>query len=147
MSLYFSYPIKDNYKDSQEYNVTSADIETVQLIAGAAAQNYVVLANQMLGAAAIREAGFKHYYNSNFYYSLPNGTKNNLYQFYEKMVFVEPRREFVEQAMELTGVNDLYFVVADYWSNSKNIIAETKQIADDWYITDNGANHIFYFAK
>ena len=66
-STYFSYPLYDRYKNSQSFNVTADDLETVSLIAESSGdENYIVLANQMLGAAAIDKYGFKHYYQNNF---------------------------------------------------------------------------------
>lgn len=147
LSLFFSYPIKDSYKDSQEYNVTAADIEAAHFIAAKAKDEFVVLGNQMLAAAAIKEFGFKHYYKNNFYYSIPRAGTDSLYQYYEKMVFIEPTIDSVRDAMNLAGVNSLYFVVSDYWTNSKDIIAKSKKIANDWFVTAGGANHIFYFEK
>ena len=145
ISLYFSFPVKDNYKDSQEYNVTSADISAVHFIENNATGTYVVLGNQLLAAAAIKESGFKKYYNENFYYSIPDAKKDNLYQFYEKMVFEAPNRDFALEAMKLAGVSQVFFVVSDYWSNSKNIVTLAKPTADSWQNIKNGENTIFLY--
>jgi hypothetical protein len=85
--LYFSYPIFDLYKNSKEYNVTASDISAVQFIQSHASGGYIVLANQMVGAAAIKEFGFAKYYGDEFYYSMPNAGQKKLYALYEKMVF------------------------------------------------------------
>ena len=147
ISLYFSYPIKDNYKDSQEYNVTSADISAVHFIAEYAPTDFIVLGNQMLAAAAINEFGFKNYYHGNFYYSIPDAKQDNLYQFYENMVFDAPNRDFAVKAMRLAGVNQAFFVVSDYWSNSKNIVTLAKSTADSWQSIENGKNTILLYKE
>ena len=146
-SLYFSYPVKDDYKDSQEYNVTKGDVEAVQLIDQKTEGDYIVLGNQMLAAAAIREFGFAHYYNQDFYYSIPNGNDNNLYQYYKKLVFEKVDRDFIDQAMSQANVDQAYFVLNDYWSNSEKLIPQSKFMSDNYYTTDKGSNHIFYFQK
>jgi hypothetical protein len=125
--------------------VTRADIETVNYIRNNAAGDYIVLANQMVGAAAIRESGFAKYYGGNFYYSMPNGNENNFYRDFEKMVFNKPEREFAIEAMNLAGVDQCWLVVNDYWTNSKKIIENAKLTADDWQSIDGGANYIFRY--
>lgn len=147
VSLYSSYPIKDNYQDSQEYNVTGADIDTVHYLEKNSGADYVVLGNQILAAAAIREFGFKKYYGENFYYSIPDGKKDNLYQYYEKMVFDAPKREYAEEAMKTAGVSQIYLVISDYWSNSKNIVNSAKTSADFSQKIDNGKNNIFMYKR
>ena len=146
-SLYFSYPVKDDYKDSQEYNVTKGDVEAVQLITQKTTGDYIVLGNQMLAAAAIREVGFAKYYGQDFYYSIPNGHEDNLYRFYEKLVFEKIDRTFIEQAMDQANVEQAYFVLNDYWTDAERLIPQSKFASDDYYITDKGANHLFYFQK
>jgi hypothetical protein len=94
--------------------VTASDISAVQFIQSHASGGYIVLANQMVGAAAIKEFGFAKYYGDEFYYSMPNAGQKKLYALYEKMVFEKPLRENMETAMKLTGVDEAYFVLDDY---------------------------------
>ncbi|MBI5076826.1 hypothetical protein HZB94_00375 [Candidatus Falkowbacteria bacterium] len=145
-SLYFSYPVKDNYKNSHSFNVSQADVDTVQFIEQRTNGDYIVLANQMVGAAAIREFDFKKYYHGQFYYSIPTGGAN-FYQYFNKMIFEKPAREHVKAAMDMAGVKNAYFVVNDYWTNSRKIIAAAKQNADEWFSIAGGRNIVFYYKQ
>jgi len=147
MSLYFSYPIFDNYKNSKEYNVTQADIDTVHYIKDKSKGNYIVLANQMVAAAAIKEFGFEKYYNGNFYYSIPNGNEQNFYKYFEKMVFETPSKENALAAMQTAGVNQVYFVINKYWTNFPKIVDKAKLTADSWQEIDQGQNYIFFYSQ
>lgn len=115
---YLSYPRFDLGHRDTAYNTTQADLEAVRFIQ-ADAQNspYVVLANQAVGAAAIREFGFEPYYQDYFYYPLPTGT-NPLYQVYlnatERGL---PTHEIVAEAARLTGVPTVYLVLNRYWAD------------------------------
>ncbi|MBU1132433.1 hypothetical protein KKC32_04280 [Patescibacteria group bacterium] len=146
-SLYFSYPIFDDYKNSKEYNISISDIRAVHFIEENAVSEYIVLANQMLAAAAIREYGFKKYYNGDFYYSIPTGNDNGIYTSFKKMVFEKPLREYADAAMNAAGVGNAYLIVNDYWTASKLIVSRAKETADDWNEIDNGKIHIFHYQK
>jgi hypothetical protein len=147
MSFYFSYPVFDNYKNSKEYNVTRADLDSVHYIQDNARGDYIVLANQMVAAAAIREFGFEKYYNGNFYYSIPTGNANNIYDYYKKMVFEEPKKENAIAAMNVAGVNQAYFIVNKYWTNFPKIVERAKLTANSWQSIDDGENYIFFYTK
>lgn len=147
MSFHFSYPIFDNYKNSKEYNVTQADIDSVHYIHNKTQGDYIVLANQMVAAAAIREFGFSKYYNDNFYYSIPTGNDNNIYEYYKKMVFETPDKTYALEAMKIAGVNQAYLVVNKYWTNFPKIVEKAKLTADSWQSIDNSENYIFFYKK
>ena len=147
ISIYFSYPIYDKAKDSHSANVTSADLKTVQAIEDdASGQDYIVLANQMLGAAAIHEFGFAHYYNDNFYYSMPLGT-NNIYQEFLSMIENEPSRETANKAMDKAQVKLLYFVVHKYWHTANKSTAIASNTADRYFSIDNGLTYVFVYNR
>ena len=145
-SLYFSYPVKDNYKNSHSFNVNQADIDTVQFIEQRTNGDYIVLANQMVGAAAIREFGFKKYYNGQFYYSIPTGGAA-IYGYFEKMIFDKQAAEYAEKAMDAAGVKQAYFVVNDYWTNSSKIIEAAKKNSDGWFNIAGGRDTVFYYRR
>ncbi len=147
ISTYFSYPIYDKNLNSKSFNVTATDIKTVQAIdKDANGQPYVVLANQMVGAAAIKEFGFAHYYNDNFYYSMPLGT-NNIYQEFLSMIETQADRATAIQAMDKTGVSLVYFVVNNYWHSAKAANQSANQTADSTITIDGGVNQIFVYKK
>ncbi|MBP9802662.1 hypothetical protein KBC40_03705 [Patescibacteria group bacterium] len=144
-SLYFSYPVYDRHQNSKSFNVTKDDLDSVHLINQAADNEaYIVLANQMLGAAAIDTFGFKAYYNNNFYYSMPLGT-DNIYQNFLNMIEKQASREESLLAMDKAGVDKLYFIVNDYWHSAKSAINQAKLSADHYFVV--GKNHIFVYQR
>ncbi len=145
VSTYFSYPLYDRYQNSQSVNVTADDLETVVLIeASAGEEDYIVLANQMLGAAAIDEYGFKHYYQNNFYYSMPVGNEN-IYQEFLSMIEKQADRETALKAMNKAQVARLYFVVPNYWHSAKSAITQAKASADSYFTVGN--NTVFLYKR
>lgn len=144
-STYFSYPTYDRHTNSKSFNITKTDLETVQIIEQLAAdQPYIVLANQMVGAAAINTHGFAHYYNDNFYYSMPLGSAN-IYQNYINMIETQASAEEAIAAMEKAGVEKLYFVVNHYWHSAKQAISQAKETADDYFVVDQDKNYVFVY--
>ncbi len=155
-SLYLSYPRFDRYHNSHGYSVSQNDIAAVHWIEKNSSQDYIVLANQQVSAAALREFGFKKYYNSPFltkegvqgevfYYPIPTG--GPLYQYYLNMVYDQPSQETVTAAMNLTGVNEAYFVLNKYWWAFPKILAEAKLEADSWQEIGQGEIYIFKYLK
>ena len=146
-SIYFSYPVYNKYKNSKSFNVTTTDIKTVQLIEKDSNQEpYIVLSNQMIGAAAIKEYGFSHYYNDNFYYSMPLGT-DNIYQNYLNMIEINATKEEAVKAMNNAEVDKLYFVVNNYWHSAKTALKQAYKTSDGNIIVDNGVNTIFIYNR
>ncbi|MCK5212117.1 hypothetical protein KAJ89_05430 [Candidatus Parcubacteria bacterium] len=161
ISTYLSYPRFDNYHNSHSYTVSQSDINAVNWIeANKENEDYIVLANQQVSAAALHEFGFKKYYSISelssevselssepaiFYYPIPTG--GLLYQYYLNMVYEKPSRETMLKAMELTGVNEAYFVLNKYWWASDKILAEAKLEADSYEIIDKGEIYVFRYLK
>lgn len=142
-SLYLNYPRKDNYFNSRGYSVSSSDFETVKLIEDVKINdNYIVLANQQVGAAAIKELGFKRYYDGWLYYSVQTG--GLFYDYYLKMLD-RPSRELIEELLSQVGADNAYVVVNDYWWAYERIINEMKIEADSYYQTSDGKASIFHF--
>jgi hypothetical protein len=146
VSVYFSYPIYDRHGNSKSFNVTATDIKTVQAIEESSNQPYIVLANQMVGVAAINQFGFAHYYNNNFYYSMPLGN-NNIYNEFLSMIEGKPDRQTALIAMDKAGVDKLYFVVNNYWHSAKQAIDQASHVADEHWIIDNGVNTVFVYNR
>ena len=165
-SLYLSYPRFDKYHNSRGYSVSQNDIDVVHWIENNAQSDYIVLANQQVSAAALREFGFAKYYQTPlsreagegppastrgegvreiFYYPIPTG--GPLYQYYLGMVYEKPSRETMIAAMDLTGVNEAYFVLNKYWWAFDKILAEAKLEADEWQGLDNGEICVFRYEK
>lgn len=144
-SLYLSYPRLDNYHNSHGQSVSSTDLKAVNWIeAEAAGVDYIVLANQQVSVAALRELGFDHYFKDDLYfYPIPTGGK--LYQYYLDMVYEKPERKYMKQAVDLAGVEKGYLVLNKYWWAFEKIKEEAKLEADSYKIIDKGKIYIFEF--
>lgn len=145
-SLYYSYPKDDgeDYKIDRGYSVSLFDLNAVHKIdEDAAGADYIVLANQSVSAAAIKEFGFNKYYGPHFYYPIPTG--DPLYQYYLKMVYQTPSRTTVKEAANLTGVKLVYFVLNKYWTDSDKILEAAKSTADKTIEISSGKVLIFKY--
>lgn len=153
--LYLSYPRIDNYFNSRGYSTGQIDIMAVRWIEENAKSDYIVLANQHVSAAALREFGFAKYYKSRksfdnqhltfdiFYYPIPTG--ESLYQYYLDMVYKKPNRETMSAAMNLVGVSEGYFVLNKYWWAFPKLLEEAKLEADSWKELGNGDVFVFKY--
>lgn len=143
VSLYLNYPRKDNHFNSRAFSVSSSDFSAVRFIEGVKENdNYIVLANQQVGASAIKEYGFKRYYGPWLYYSVQTG--GLLYDYYLKMI-EDPNRELMLELMTEVGAEGVYFVVNDYWWGFTKVTEEARVEADLVYSVDNSRVMIFYF--
>ncbi len=117
-SFYLSYPRFDHWHRDTAYNTTPADVEAVQLIERDANDiPYVVLANQAVAAAAIREFGFAKYYQGHFYYPIPTGVNPLATVFSNAAERGLPTRTVIEEASRLAGVPQVYLVLNRYWAD------------------------------
>jgi hypothetical protein len=148
-NVYGAYPRHDAHAISRNFNLSQADLDAVTRIeADANGEPYIVLANQMVSAAALKTYGFRTYYrdNTTFYYPIP--TSEPLYQFYLDMVEVSPRQETALAAMDFAGVDRLYLVVNDYWSGAEVIREQAKTTADRWFAVGLQKNlFVFVFTR
>ncbi len=149
ISFYASYPRKDNYHDSRSFSLSANDLKAVTIIDSWADSDYIVLANQQVGVAALKQFGFDNYYQSNslpiYFYSVPTG--GPLYQHYLKMVYEEASYENIKKAMDLVEVNQAFLVINKYWWASEKIIKEAKISANDYQEIDNGDIVIFKYLR
>lgn len=138
IALYLSYPHSDAFVKARGHSTGAADILAVRWInENGGDEEYVVLANQATAAAALKEFGFKRYFNSRltthdlqlFYYPIP--TASPLYEIYLRMVYDGPSLEYIEEARELTGAQRVYFVINDYWLDAKKRVEQAREIADE----------------
>lgn len=145
-SLYLSYPRVDKITEDHGYSTSLTDLKTVNFVEKIQkGRPYVVLASQPISAAALKELGFKYYYNNYFFYPVPTGGR--LYGLYEDLAYAKkPVTDVIGTVRLLTGVNDVYFVINDYWLNASDVIAQQKETADDWQAID-GKNYIFIYEK
>ena len=140
--FYLTYPRRDNYDTSRGFNTGTADMLAVDYIEEHAPDDYIVLANQQVAAAAVFRHGFKKYYGDTFYYPIPTG--GELYQIFLEMN-ERPSRELMQEAMKLADVNTAYYVVNDYWWQSERLVETAKLEANDWIAIDDGRVHVFRY--
>ncbi|MCK5416598.1 hypothetical protein KAI92_04180 [Candidatus Parcubacteria bacterium] len=145
-SLYLSYPRHDNFFNTRGYSTSKNDIKAVNWIEDNYKEDYIVLANQQVSAAALYEFGFKKYYkNDIFFYPIPTGAP--LYQYYLTMVYESPSRETMIEAMNFAGVNESYFILNKYWWAFEKIKKEASLAADHIEEIDDGEIVIFKYIK
>jgi tetrahydromethanopterin S-methyltransferase subunit B len=146
-SLYLSYPRLDNYKNSHGISTNINDIAAVNWIEkNASGEDYIVLANQQVGAAALHEFGFKKYYNDDiFFYPVPTG--GPLYQYYLKMVYDKPNQENMLGALDLANVDLGYLVINKYWWAFPKLLEEAKMDATSWEKFADGDVYVFKFIR
>lgn len=145
-SWYLTYPRLDAWHRDTAYNTTHYDAAAVQLVEiKAEGAPYVVLANQAVAAAAVREFGFSRYYAGHYYYPLPTGT-NPLYRVYlnaaERGL---PTREVVAEASHAAGVPQVFLVLNRYWADYITLVSAAQNEADDWWEVDDGRLTIFRY--
>lgn len=154
-SLYLTYPHQDAYTTEHGWSVGKTDLEAVRFVNQQAGdQPFIVLANQSVSAAALREFGFKYYFpftaidgekSTAFYYPIPTG--GPLYAYFLQMSYTGPKRVTISDAMDRAGVQLGYFIMNRYWSNSSETIERAKLIASAWWEFGNGAVTVFEFKK
>lgn len=145
-SFYLTYPRFDIWHHATAYNTTAYDVMAVRLVENAAGgADYVVLANQAVAAAAVKEFGFAKYYAGHFYYPIPTGT-NPLYQVYlnatERGL---PMREIIKPASNL-GVGQVFLILNRYWADYDTLSKVAKAQADEWWEVADGRITIYRYA-
>ncbi len=61
------------------------------------------------------------------------------------MVYNFPDKKIAEQAMLTARVDQLFFVINDYWKNFDKIVDQAKSEANKWFIVDGSKSFIFYY--
>ncbi|MBU4257046.1 hypothetical protein KKC04_01385, partial [Patescibacteria group bacterium] len=67
--------------------------------------------------------------------------------YYLDMVYKKPSRETMIAAMDLTGVNESYFVLNKYWWAFPKILEEAKLEADGWQEIGGGEIYVFRYTR
>ncbi|QQG52568.1 MAG: hypothetical protein HY931_04605 [Candidatus Falkowbacteria bacterium] len=150
ISLYLAYPRFDKYFNSRGYSTSIFDLEAVQKIEAETEQPYIVLANQQVSAGALKLLGFNHYFKTAkgediYFYPIPTG--GTLYQYFLDMVYKNPSRKTMLDAMDMAGTNEAYLIINKYWNESGKIIAAAKLSADSWSLIGNNEIFIFKYTR
>lgn len=149
VSWYFTYPTRDQVSFYTGYNVREADIATVHAIDNRnnGVKDYIVLTNQTVASAALREFDFAKYFSTaqgeEYFYSIPTG--GPLYQYFRKMVYQEPKREWMVEAMKFAGVKKAYFVHTNYWAPAAELRDKAKLEADAWWELAGGRVWVYEY--
>ncbi len=142
-NVYNMLPRNDAAAIGHGWNVGRSDVEAVKFIdKQASGQDYTVLANQTVSAAAISEFGFKRYVGDVFFYPIPTG--GPLYEQFLQMMN-RPDRDIAQEAATLGQSKLVYVVVNQYWFKSEQIIERLKAIADRTWNVERGTAYIFLF--
>ncbi|MFH1610671.1 MAG: hypothetical protein ABIA91_02160, partial [Patescibacteria group bacterium] len=146
--IYLAYPTYDVIEKNKGYSISQADIYAVQKIQETSnTDNFIVLANQSTSAAALQEFSFKKYFTNNsqqlFYYPIP--TSSPLYKIYLDISYKGIKDEYIQQTKDLTGVDTIYLVFNDYWTNFKKLVLEAQANALNSFEIDNGKIWIFKY--
>ncbi|MEK7084130.1 MAG: hypothetical protein AAB932_02775, partial [Patescibacteria group bacterium] len=132
-------------------NVRDADIEAVHFIDehNQGEKNYIVLTNQAVAAAALKEFGFAKYHETpsgeHYFYSIPTG--GPLYQFFRNMVYDSPKKEWMLQAMNFAGVPRAYFIHTNYWAPAGEIRDKAKIEAAAWWELGGGRVWVYEYIR
>jgi len=151
LSFYFTYPTRDPVSLYTGYNVRDADIEAVHFIdkQNNGQNNYIVLTNQTVSAAALQEFGFGRYLptpeGEQYFYSIPTG--GPLYQYFRKMVYESPIKKHMVDAMNFAGVDTAYFVHTNYWAPAAQIRDAAKLEADNWWEIGGGRVWVYEYFR
>jgi hypothetical protein len=147
ISLYGSYPRRDNYFNSHGFAIGQNDLDAVDWIEkDANGEPYVVLANQQVSVGALWTFGFNRYLKDGLYfYPIPTG--GPLYQIYLDMVYKKADRDTALKAADLTGVQNVYFAINKYWTGFDKIVEQAKIGADSYENLNNGEIYIFTYIK
>ncbi|MBI4098730.1 MAG: hypothetical protein HY437_01695 [Candidatus Magasanikbacteria bacterium] len=149
-NLYLLYPRVDRVVNHRGYTTGQADLATVDFIEFQNPEgNYVVLANQSVSAAALRQLGFKYDIKTSdgslFFYAIPTG--GTLYQYYLRMVDEAPTTDVAKEVLAYTNAERVYLVLNDYWWRDYRIAEEAKKSADFWTTISGGATTVFAWEK
>ncbi len=150
ISWYVTYPTDDPKAYGFGPSVSQADVRAVHVVeelSGGAP--YIALSNQMTSAAHLQEYGFTKTIDNNgknmLYYALPTG--GDLYPFYEKIVGGSSVNETMQQAMEVAGVSQGYFLLSGYWWGAEPLSHVLKSAADATMIVGDRELFIYSFSK
>lgn len=149
ISYYFTYPTRDPISHYTGFNLRQADINAVRSIAKRNNNkfDYIVLSNQAVATAALREFGFAKYFETaagqQYFYSIPTG--GPFYTYFKKMIYEEPKKQWMVEAMNFAGVKKAYFIHTNYWAPAAEIRDKAKLEADSWWEIEGGKTWVYEY--
>lgn len=155
MSWYLTYPRQDNVSRMSVNSARVIDGQAIEFIYQNedGKDNYLVFANQLFGALAVKQYGFGPYYqdkNEEFlYYSLPWG--GQLAQLYNQVMDssdgkIDAILEQMKNVAQAVGLHKFYFIFSDVWApRQATIDALENKASQDWQIENKVFIYQFEF--
>lgn len=150
VAWYLTYPRQDNISHMSVNSARAIDMKAIQLVYQNenGKEGYLVLANQLFGALAVKQYGFGPYYQDNteefLYYSLPwGGQLAKLYNEFmtEENGEIDVYLEKTKNIATSVGLHKFYFIFTDAWAPHpatkealENKASQTWQIEDKVFI-------------
>ncbi len=148
VNAYLLFPRVDKMVNHRGYSTGLSDLTAVEFIEGQNAKannNYAVLANQSVSAAALSQIGFKREITIKgspaYFYPIPTG--GPLYEYFLQMVDETPSDVIADEVIERADLDRVYLVLNNYWWRDYRLALEAKKTADWWTTIDGGAINIF----
>ena len=142
--VYAAYPRHDAGAISHGWSVSGADKEAVIWIdRDASGTDYTVLANQSMSAAAVESLGFKRYSGEVFFYPIPTG--GELYQLFLRASAINPSRDIIKEAGDLSESKRVYVAIHRYWWDAERVRGQLAELADSTHVIKDGEVMIYRF--
>lgn len=148
---YLTYPRNDDISWINVNNIREVDYKAIDFIyeREGGKQGYLVLANQIFGAAAVERYGFKPYYETKwglvFYYSIPMSGELN--KRYERLMSTDGFDYLLAyEALEEVQLDRLYLVTTDYWPLSEMTHDQAMEFTSGYWQIDNQI-FIYFFER
>ncbi|MFZ2189388.1 MAG: hypothetical protein WA057_04295 [Candidatus Magasanikiibacteriota bacterium] len=142
ISWYLTYPRFDQISRPNINNIRAVDYKAIETIYNIekGKQGYLVFANQLLGAGAMKTYGFGPYYHSPWgllnYYSVPMASELNI-RYEQIMNGEEFKYDLVKDTMEKININRAYLVITDYWPMYPNSMEQAQTLSNGFWNIDN----------
>lgn len=147
ISFYFTYP-RVNSVTRPGWNISRSDIETVQGIAQLSHnQPYVVLGNQILAVAGLRELGFDHRLVGDDFnmYPYPISMAEPLHPITQEILYQQLNAPALRAIAYMIN-GSVFVAVHDYWYRASDIFTEARDSNPDAIYTF-GQITVFEFKK
>ncbi|MCX6740732.1 MAG: hypothetical protein NTZ49_05925 [Candidatus Parcubacteria bacterium] len=138
VNWYLTYPRNDKISHLSVNSIRAIDYRAVNFIYSLekGKNGYLVLANQLFGAAAVKSYGFGPYYQTYWgnllYYSIPMSSEYHTR--YEK---ITSENEFdynsILEIMKTTKINRVYLILTDYWQPEETTKEEIKLYSSQYW--------------
>ncbi len=119
IGFYLTYPQSNPVVQASGWNIGRHDIDAVQTIEGNAQGNrFVVIADQLLSAVALRERGFDKSLptpQQGIVYPYPISPSEFLFPYREEILYSQLRPEVIAGLLEYLDIEYLYIAVHEYW--------------------------------